>query len=102
MAYEFSGDRWGKDFGVLKKEGIPLYQTGRALRVKVRDSAGRWFVPEDVMDAMPGARPARQATAGKKKSAAKKKSTKKTAAARQPRRRPMTTSIAPSYLPRRG
>jgi hypothetical protein len=53
IAYEYSGDLWGKDFGALKKKGIPLYQTGRALHMKVRDSKGAWFAPADVMDAMP-------------------------------------------------
>lgn len=91
IAYEYSGDQWGKDFGALKKEGIPLYQTGRSLQVKVRDSKGEWFVPEDVMDAMPGARPAGQATAGKKKKANQKATTR-----RQPNRQPIT-AIAPSY-----
>ncbi|MCA9058135.1 MAG: hypothetical protein KDA85_06530, partial [Planctomycetaceae bacterium] len=31
VAYEYSGDQWGKDFGALKKKGIPLYQTGRSI-----------------------------------------------------------------------
>lgn len=66
IAYEHSGDQWGKDFGALKKKGIPLYQTGRSLGLKVRGSGGQWSTPPDVMDAMPdftvaARRPARQA-----------------------------------------
>lgn len=87
IAYESSGDQWGKDFGALKKKGIPLYQTGRSLGVKVRDAEGQWFAPDDVMDAMPGVRPIGRATAGKKK---------KQQPARQPSRSPIT-SIAPTY-----
>src|SRR5207244_1257586 len=39
IAYEMSGDQWGKDFGALKRKGIPLYEAqnagGRSLAVKV-------------------------------------------------------------------
>ena len=87
IAYESSGDQWGKDFGALKKKGIPLYQTGRSVEVKVRDAAGQWFAPDDVMDAMPGARPGgRSGITGNQR--------------RQPARRPTRspiTSIAPTY-----
>lgn len=87
IAYESSGDQWGKDFGALKKKGIPLYQTGRSLGVKVRDAAGHWFAPDDVMQAMPGARPVgRPRTTG----------TQQRQPARGPRRSPIT-SIAPTY-----
>ncbi len=64
IAYESSGDQWGKDYGALKKKGIPLYQTGRSLGVKVRAADGQWFAPADVMDAMPGARPLARQAAG--------------------------------------
>ena len=80
VAYEFSGDQWGKDFGALKQQGIPLYNTGRSLAVKVRDAEGGWHVPRDVMEAMPG-------TLGGRGPAA---------AARLPRRQPVV-SIAPTY-----
>lgn len=80
IAYEVSGDQWGKDFGALKQKGIPLYRSGRSLAVKVRDTAGDWHAPPDVMDAMPGTRGGRgQAAAG-----------------RGPRRQPIV-SIAPTY-----
>ncbi len=90
IAYEYSGDQWGKDFGALKKKGIPLYQTGRSLAVKVRDSEGNWSAPDDVMDAMPGARPVRRAVASK--NAAKQKRQP----VRGPNRSPIT-AIAPTY-----
>lgn len=80
IAYESSGDQWGKDYGALKKKGIPLYRTGRALGVKVRYPDGTWHLPDDLMNAMPGARIAARGDA----------------AERQPRRRPRTT-IAPTY-----
>ena len=53
VAWEESGDHWGKDFGALKKLGIPLYQTGRSLAMRVLARDGQWFTPPDVMDAMP-------------------------------------------------
>jgi hypothetical protein len=53
IAWEESGDHWGKDFGALKKKGIPLYQTGRSVAVKARTPDGQWMSPPDVMDAMP-------------------------------------------------
>jgi hypothetical protein len=53
IAFEQSGDQWGKDFGPLKKKGIPLYQTGRSIAVRVRDGEGKWFAPPDIMEAMP-------------------------------------------------
>ncbi len=86
IAYESSGDQWGKDYGALKKKGIPLYQTGRSLGLKVRDAAGQWFVPEDVMDAMPGANPGPRASTG----------TRQPRTARQPERSPIL-NIAPTY-----
>src|SRR5262249_20357062 len=46
IAYELSGDEWGKDWGALKKKGVPLYQMGRMLDVKVMDGEGKWFEPE--------------------------------------------------------
>lgn len=82
IAYESSGDQWGKDFGALKKKGIPLYQTGRSVAVKVRDNDGSWYVPADVMDAMPGSPAAR----GRGNNPA----------IRFPRRQPVM-SIAPTY-----
>ncbi len=88
IAYESSGDQWGKDFGALKKKGIPLYQTGRSLAVKVRDADGDWFAPDDVMDAMPGAR------AGGRRVVPVRLSERQPA--RQPNRTPIT-SIAPTY-----
>jgi len=53
IAWEESGDQWGKDFGGLKKKGIPLYQAGRSLGVRAIDADGKWFAPPDVMEAMP-------------------------------------------------
>ncbi len=81
VAYESSGDQWGKDFGALKKKGIPLYQTGRSVAVKVRDEKGSWYAPADVMDAMPGASPS---------------GGRGNAQNRAPRRQPVT-AIAPTY-----
>lgn len=81
IAYESSGDQWGKDFGALKKKGIPLYQTGRSLQVRVRDRAGKWFESADVMDAMP------DATGGRRRNPNQ---------VRQPMRNPVTT-VAPTY-----
>ncbi|MCA9192352.1 MAG: exo-alpha-sialidase [Planctomycetales bacterium] len=80
IAYEFSGDQWGKDFGALKKKGIPLYQTGRSLAVKVLDKNGQWYAAPDVMEAMPDARPGGARGGGN----------------RQGNRTPIT-SIAPTY-----
>ncbi len=53
IAWEESGDQWGKDFGALKKKGIPLYQSGRSLNARVLGEDGKWFQPPDVMEAMP-------------------------------------------------
>src|SRR5439155_5526918 len=54
VAYEVSGDQWGKDWGALKKKGVPLYQMGRQLGVRVLSSDGHAFEPAtNVMDAMP-------------------------------------------------
>jgi len=78
IAYEYSGDQWGKDFGALKKKGIPLYQTGRSLGLKVLGSGGQWSVPDDVMQAMP--------MAGNRGGTA----------TRAPNRNPIT-AIAPTY-----
>ena len=91
IAYELSGDQWGKDFGALKKKGIPLYQTGRSLAVKVRDAKGGWFTPDDVMDAMPGTQVGGRAATG---------NAQQRQPARQPNRQPNRqpiTSIAPTY-----
>jgi hypothetical protein len=53
IAWEESGDQWGKDFGALKKKGIPLYSTGRSIAVKVRNADGSWYATPDIMEAMP-------------------------------------------------
>ncbi|HSU66327.1 MAG TPA: sialidase family protein, partial [Tepidisphaeraceae bacterium] len=53
VAYEGSGDLWGKDFGALKKKGIPIYGGGRYLAVKVLGTDGAWQTPPDVMAAVP-------------------------------------------------
>ena len=45
IAWEQSGEDWGKDFGALKKKGIPLYSGNRAIGLKVLDSAGQWYAP---------------------------------------------------------
>jgi hypothetical protein len=90
IAYETSGDQWGKDFGALKKKGIPLYQTGRSLVVKVRDAEGGWHAPADVMHAMPGALRAGPAAG---------RAVRRPQGA-QPQREPIT-AIAPTY-PRLG
>jgi hypothetical protein len=57
IAWEESGDRWGKDFGALKKQGIPIYQAGRSIATKVLSAEGHWMQPPDVMDAVPAASP---------------------------------------------
>jgi hypothetical protein len=66
IAWEQSGDQWGKDFGGLKKKGIPLYQAGRTLGVKVLRDDGQWFAPPNVMLAMPtpAGKPANRANVG--------------------------------------
>ena len=51
--YEFSGDQWGKDFGALKKKGIPLYLGGRAIAVRTMGEDGKWLSPPDLMEAVP-------------------------------------------------
>lgn len=53
VAYEGSGDLWGKDFGALKKKGIPIYGGGRYIAVKVLGADGAWQAPPDVMAAVP-------------------------------------------------
>lgn len=45
VAWEQSGELWGKDFGGLKKFGIPLYQSGRTIGVKVQKADGTWAKP---------------------------------------------------------
>jgi hypothetical protein len=61
IAWEESGDQWGKDWGALKKQGIALYMTGRSLNMKVLDG-DKWSTPPNVMDAMPaGNMPRRRA-----------------------------------------
>lgn len=87
IAYESSGDQWGKDFGALKQKGIPLYQTGRSIAVKVRDDKGQWFEPADVMDAVPSANPLPRANQARNQNRQP---------ARQPNRSPIT-AIAPTY-----
>jgi hypothetical protein len=64
IAWEESGDQWGKDFGGLKKKGIPLYQTGRTLAVKALDGNGQWLEVPDVMEAMPSGLAPRRARRG--------------------------------------
>jgi hypothetical protein len=86
MAYESSGDQWGKDFGALKKKGIPLYQTGRSLAVKVRDKQGQWFEPADVMDAVPSANPVPRANQARNRNRQQ---------GRQPNRTPITAILRP-------
>ena len=51
IAWEESGDMWGKDWGALKKKGIALYNTGRSIAVKMLKPDGKWFAPPDVMEA---------------------------------------------------
>jgi len=58
VAWEQSGENWGKDFGGLKKFGIPIYSGeqfggGRSLGVKVLRYANDWLKPANVMDAVP-------------------------------------------------
>lgn len=53
VAYEGSGDLWGKDFGALKKKGIPIYGGGRYVAVKVLTPDKGWQTPPDVMAAVP-------------------------------------------------
>lgn len=101
IAYEYSGDQWGKDFGALKKQGIPLYQTGRSVAVKVLDSEGRWFATADIMEAMPGTRPnaasgARSGGSGQRGGAANRTGNANRQTARQVGRNPIT-AIAPTY-----
>jgi hypothetical protein len=52
IAYERSGNLWGKDYGGEKKKGIPLYLGNRALAVKVLDTSGQWFEPPDIQTAV--------------------------------------------------
>ena len=57
IAWEQSGELWGKDFGALKKKGIPLYGGGRTVGLKVLDASGKWFTPPDVASAVAAAGP---------------------------------------------
>lgn len=54
IAWEQSGETWGKDFGALKKMGIPLYQ-GRSLGTKVLQPDGTWSNGGDPSTAIPAA-----------------------------------------------
>ena len=55
IAYEVGGDGWGKDFGALKKVGVPLYSGNRTVAVKIYDpAANQWFAPPDLTDAIGG------------------------------------------------
>src|SRR6185437_11517780 len=54
VAYEESGELWGKDFGGLKKKGNPLYSSGRTLEIRVLDPSGKWFLPPDIETAISG------------------------------------------------
>ena len=54
IAWEQGDENWGKDFGPLKKFGVPIFMSGRTLGVKVLRNGRGWFTPPDVMKAMPG------------------------------------------------
>jgi hypothetical protein len=54
IAWEQSGDNWGKAFGALKKKGIPLYSGNRELGLKVLDSSGQWYQAPDPAEALLG------------------------------------------------
>ena len=57
-AYELGGDGWGKDFGALKKVGVPLYSGNRTVAVKIYDPARKqWFTPPDLNEATGGRGP---------------------------------------------
>ena len=53
IAWEQDGENWGKDYGPLKKFGIPIFMNGRTLSVKVLRNGNEWLTPPDVMQAMP-------------------------------------------------
>src|SRR5262249_25336510 len=52
LAWEGSGEGWGKDFGAYETSGIGLYQ-GRSVRMLVVDG-DRFFTPPDPGAVMPG------------------------------------------------
>lgn len=52
IAWEQTGENWAKDYGPLKRYGIPIFD-GRTLGVKVLRNGCDWFTPPDVMAAMP-------------------------------------------------
>jgi len=55
IAYERSPEKWGKDWGALKKQGVPLYQ-GRTVEVRVWADGKLWRTPEDAEEAFAVAR----------------------------------------------
>ena len=67
VAWEQSGDNWGKQFGALKKVGIPLYQGNRTLGLKVQDPSGRWYEAPDPDEALLGAQKQPKPAAGAEK-----------------------------------
>jgi len=50
VAYEDSPERWGKDWGALEKEGVPLYQ-GRSIGVRVWAESRLWQPADDPIHA---------------------------------------------------
>jgi hypothetical protein len=67
VAWEEGAEMWAKDFGALAKKGVPIYQSGRSINLRVLED-GHWKEPLDpVADALPG--PAR-AGRGKRAKAA--------------------------------
>ncbi|MBM4083294.1 MAG: hypothetical protein FJ272_00725, partial [Planctomycetes bacterium] len=52
IAWEQSGEKWGKDYGALEKDGIALYQ-GRWVGMKVYADGQFWKPQADLDDVMP-------------------------------------------------
>ncbi len=53
IAYEFSGSRWGKDFGAFDTTGMPLY-AGRTIQVRCLVGNNLYTTADDVADTLPG------------------------------------------------
>ncbi len=55
VAWEEGAEMWAKDFGALAKKGVPIYQSGRSINLRVLDD-GQWKdTAEPVAEALPGA-----------------------------------------------
>ena len=53
IAYEYSGSRWGKDFGAFDTTGMPLY-AGRTIQVRCLIGNNLYMTADDVANTLPG------------------------------------------------